>query len=145
MIDQMINQMQVLSETVNLQDTASQPVAPVMKHHYSVGLRHLPSHLNSMSDEVISDITDKTKTRGFLSHNSTSFFFIGPDRDPSTMLEIKDYVHAAQIIKETKLPNYRYARHPIKYNLKLDTWHHHLQDYLNQLCKEMQPWALLKR
>ena len=143
MIDQIINQQQALSETVNFLDSASQPVAPAMKCHCSIVLGHLSNQLKSLSDNVICNITDTNKTRGFLFHNSTSFSFTPPDRDLLTMLDTRDYVHAAQIIKATNRPNYRYARYPVKSNLKLDTRRYHLEEYPNNLLLQYLTYGFL--
>ena len=67
------------------------------------------SDLGVQCDFVIAD-----KDRGFLNHHSADFSFIGPDREVTSIDNIQQYMHTADIIRNTGLPNYRQARIPLK-------------------------------
>ena len=67
------------------------------------------SDLGVQCDFVIAD-----KDRGFLNHHSADFSFIGPGREVTSIDNILQYMHTADIIRNTGLPNYRQARIPLK-------------------------------
>ena len=55
--------------------------------------------------------------------------FTGPDRDLTSIQSVQQYLHIADIIRNTGLPNYRQARIPIKSGLNLEAWEYRLRQY----------------
>ena len=82
--------------------------------------------------EPLSGFNDTSKTTGFLALQDTSFSFIGPDRPPVKFLSIDQYLHLADMILSTGLPNYEMARYPIQSELNIPAWEQHLQGYPDQ-------------
>ena len=110
MIDQIDND--VTNETVNTHTVMSNSEFTALRHH------NLPhqcwQQLDTPSDVVVRDFHNQDKVRGFLPHDSMDFEFIGPDRQPSSNTSLKDYIHMANIIQATGVPNYKLARFPIQ-------------------------------
>ena len=75
------------------------------------------------------DIFLPNKTHGHLTLETEYCDFIGPDRQPVEIEDIHQYLGIAQTIKDIGVSNYISARIPIKSDLNLDAWEHHLQDY----------------
>ena len=94
------------------------------------------------SDSVTHDFNDQGKTRGFLSHASLDFTFIGPDRHTPTTSDLQSYIDMASSIGATGLPNYQMARFPVHSNLNIDAWHHHLQGYHNKYLMQYLTFGL---
>ena len=92
----------------------------------------VPRHLSELSDAVVSDFNDMYKTKGFLAKTSTEFKLCGPDREPRASYTLEHHIGMAKAIRNTKLPNYKFARFPVPSNLNLDAWRHHLKDYHDQ-------------
>ena len=83
-------------------------------------------HLNNAS---ILDVNITRKNRAFLATTVKQFEFIGLDRCPQKFESVSDYIAAAQIIKDTGLPNYRQARIPVISDLNIAAWEEYLADY----------------
>ena len=66
---------------------------------------------------------------GFLSHEDTSFEFIGPDRLPVCIDSVEKCIEIANIIRTTGVPNYRMACIPIISNLNTEAWERELSAY----------------
>ena len=75
------------------------------------------------------DVNFPDKEWGYLALEPTCFQFVGPDREPIDMSNTSQYLRAAEIIRESGLPNYRGALIPIKSGLKVPVW----EKYLNIL------------
>ena len=94
------------------------------------------------------DIFFPNKSHGHLTFSSEYSAFIGPDRQPVVIENIHQYLSIAETIKVTGVPNYISARIPIKSDLNLDAWEHHLRDYpdkrLLQYLKFGFPLSLAK-
>ena len=75
------------------------------------------------------DVNFPDKEWGYLALEPTCFQFVGPDREPIDMSNTSQYLRAAEIIRESGLPNYRGALIPIKSGLKVPAWEKYLQDY----------------
>ena len=82
-------------------------VSPVM----SVMLALVHSHVVSSDDmhylANCSDIIFVSRTRGHLFHQATHFQFIGPDWEPVAFTDNDQYLHAAQVITDTGISNYK--------------------------------------
>ena len=113
-----------------------------------VDLVNLASNLGGLRDDYSSalvtdnpdiaklnskDVNFPDKDRGFLGLSDRSFTFIGPDRQPVVMNSIHDYTKAADIIKQSSVPNYQQARIHVTSNLNIAAWERCLQDYPDQL------------
>ena len=75
------------------------------------------------------DFNFKGKNRGHLVHQSTSFEFIGPDRESVTLSNVQEFLKIAHIVNETGTSNYRQARIPIKSGLNIEAWEENLSNY----------------
>ena len=81
---------------------------------------HIPNSITALLDtdtirtfQVDNDAYIPSKTVGLLSHEDTSFEFIGPDRPPVCIVSVEKCIEIANIIRTTGVPNYRMARIPI--------------------------------
>ena len=72
------------------------------------------------------DINNPHKTMGYLAHDSTDFYFVGPDRLPQSIDTVDQFV--AKIIQTTGLPNYKMARIPVS-SFNIQALEHYLSDY----------------
>ena len=73
-----------------------------------------------------------SKSHGYITLSDDNFTFIGPDRAVCEITDSNQYLHIAEIIRQTGVPNYRGARIPIKSGLNLEAWERHLKDYPNK-------------
>ena len=85
--------------------------------------------MGDTSSNRIADVNFPDKEWGYLALEPTCFQFIGPGREPIDMSNTSQYLRAAEVIRESGLPNYRGARIPIKSGLKVPAWERYLQDY----------------
>ena len=103
---------------------------------------------NAGQGTVGRDIFFGNKSHGHLTFRSEYCAFIGPDRQPVVIENIHQYLSIAETIKDTGVPNYILARIPIKSDMYLDAWEHHLRDYpdkrLLQYLKFGFPLSLAK-
>ena len=79
------------------------------------------------------DITDKSKTIGFLNHKQANFTFVGPDRQIQKCNTVEAYIQMARAIHDTGMPNYKFARFPLQSGLNIKAWASYLEDYHDQL------------
>ena len=128
-IDMIIEQQELTS---SITDDGVETVMNVVCPHVDSRPFVVPRHLSELSDAVVSDFNDMYKTKGFLAKTSTEFKFCGPDREPRASYTLEHYMGMAKAIRNTKLPNYKFARFPVPSNLNLDAWRHHLKDYHDQ-------------
>ena len=132
LIDKMIDQIDknIANQAIKGQTVMCNAEFTAVRHH------NMPhqycQQLDAPSDVVVRDFHDPDKVRGFLLHESMDFKFIGLDRQPSTSTTLRDYIHMANIIEATGLPNNKLARFPIQSGLNLDAWRHYLKDYHNK-------------
>ena len=56
--------------------------------------------------ELIEDINNPLKTRGYMAVDSNDFQLIGPDRTTESIVNVHQYLRIAKIIKQSGLPNY---------------------------------------
>ena len=82
---------------------------------------------NSNPHGKMTDVNDPSKTNGYIAMQSTQF--IGPDRATEDISSVYHYLRIAKIIRESRLPNYKQARIPVKSGLNIDAWKRHLHDY----------------
>ena len=125
MIDKLIN-----DNSNTVMSSASSVVLPPP----SVTPPPLASHLNDLVVVSKQDINAPSKKFGFLAHNEPEFTFIGPDRRPTPLDNLNSYIIAANIIKETGLPNYRMARFPIQCGLNIEALCRYLTDYPSHMA-----------
>ena len=98
----------------------------------SSNMRHFLTHLDVVTDPVVSDFYDSSKKLGFLALQGSQFKFIGPDRDSPNPLSLLDYISMARAIRATGLPNYKRARFPIHSNLNIQAWERLLENSPNK-------------
>ena len=125
----------VYDKSINQQDnpnTVMNCVSSVVLLPPSAATSPVASHLNYLIVVSKQNIYDPLKEFGFLAHSDLEFTFIGPGRHPTPLDNIDTYIRAARVIKETGLPNYRTARFPIQYDLKMEAWCQYLTDYFNK-------------
>ena len=89
----------------------------------------IPSFINVDIDANTDDLNYPSKTRGFLNHHLAEFSFVGPDRQIHECNSIETYIKMAEAIRDSGLPNYRFARFPLYSNLKIDVLCDKLRDY----------------
>ena len=74
------------------------PTSPISWHIQGIG---------DTSSNRVHDVNFPDKEWGYLALDPTGFQFIGPDRDPIDMSNTSQYLRAAEVIRESGLPNYR--------------------------------------
>ena len=72
------------------------------------------------------------KSYGHITLSDENFCFIGPDRVVCDITDSNQYLHIAETIRRTGVPNYKGARIPLKSGLNLEAWEYHLSDYPNK-------------
>ena len=83
--------------------------------------------------KVNKDFLITNKTRGFLNHQGADVKFIGPDRAPVLINSVQTCLEVANIIRDTRFPNYRVARIPLVSDLVIKAWEYHLRDYPDKI------------
>ena len=88
---------------------------------------------DNMGTSPSSDHSIPNKTRGFLFQESGNFLFIGPDRDAIDVETVDQCISIADIVGNTKKPNYQQARFPVNSGLNLEAWDKYLQHYPHRI------------
>ena len=87
----------------------------------------------TLNKKFSKDTNYHNKEWGYISLHPTKFEFIGPDRPSIDPRNVDQYLHLAKKVKESGVPNYRQVRVPIKSDLNIEAWKHHLYDYKDQV------------
>ena len=88
--------------------------------------------MDNITFNRVPDVNFPDKEWGYLALESTRFKFIGPDRELIDMSDASQYLRAAEMIRESGLPNYKGACIPIKSGLNVPAWERYLMDYPDQ-------------
>ena len=72
------------------------------------------------------------KSYGHITLSDDNFTFICRDRAVCDITDSNQYLHIAETIRQTGVPNYRGARIPIKLGLNLEAWERNLSNYPNR-------------
>ena len=120
-----------LSTSIGRQSDVTNQLFTKKKHNHQGMTLGIEAHFDhhDSRDEVNKDVCIPNKVIGFLNHQPAKFLFIGPDRAPVLVDSIQKCLDIANIIRQTKVPNYAQARITLKSGLNIDKWEQILQDY----------------
>ena len=130
LIDKLILQQDHL-QTVEKNDSSPcvKNAAPAISCHTVTAVVSTDPNINIDQLHHNHDIADTSKSIGFLNHVQGNFSFVGPDRQTRNCNNIETYIKMAEAIQDSGMPNYKFARFPLKSGLNIDAWAHYLKDY----------------
>ena len=139
-IDKLIDEQDTVLQMNNILDHDDDEASSVGNVHIVDGLTCSEHNNGVASSQVatlghsrrlinLADFNFQSKHRGHLGHQATDFQCIGPDRKTVAFKNIEQYLQVAQVIKHSKVSNYKQVRIPIESGLNIRAWENRLDGY----------------